>query len=322
MSLRDKILQMLRGQNDSVSGERIRRALKVSRTAVWKQIEVLRREGYQIESSPKRGYRMVEEPDRLSESEILSAGALEGEFLRIKILEETDSTNQNALELGLKDAPEGTVILAEKQRAGRGRLGRIWESPSHRNLYLSVILRPNLPPSSVSPITLVAGIACHQALSRFIKTGLRLKWPNDLWVDSRKIGGILTEMEAEQDKVHLVVVGIGLNINSRPEDFSPELRPLATSIAIETQKKHSRSQVAGLLLSSLFQHYRTFLKEGFDGMRRKWEELSRMRGAKVKVDEGDRAFEGVCEGLDENGFLLVKTPSRLERVVAGDVSWI
>ena len=322
MGLKDKILKILREEKGFVSGEAIRQTLKVSRTAVWKQIETLREEGHEIESSPNRGYRMIQEADKLSEPEILKVKGLQDLPLKIKILEETDSTNRVATDLALEGAPEGTIVLAERQSAGRGRLGRVWESPSHKNLYLSVVLKPPIPPAATLPITLVAGIACYEALKPELSEALNLKWPNDLWVQGKKIGGILTDMEAEQDQVRFIILGIGVNVNAESGDFSKELQPLATSLRMETGRTSSRSQIAGRVLERLFHHYRRFVKEGFSALKETWETYARMKGRAVRVEEGDRTFEGTVNGLNPDGFLLVKTPAGTERVVAGDVFWI
>jgi BirA family biotin operon repressor/biotin-[acetyl-CoA-carboxylase] ligase len=271
---------------------------------------------------------MAEENDGFSESEILSlTGAGGSPPLQVTVLPETDSTNDEAQRRARQGAPEGTVIFAEKQTSGRGRLNRRWESPEKKNIYASILLRPALLPSITPQITLIAGIACYEALEPFLKPAqgssfLRLKWPNDLWVHAKKIGGILTEMETHNDSVDFIVVGIGLNVNAGPEDFSEALRPIATSLRIETGSFQSRSAIVADLLLSFFRIYRSFLKNGFEALRKKWESYSRMQGRKVKVQENQRSYEGVCEGLDENGFLLVRTPAGVEKVIAGDVMWV
>jgi BirA family biotin operon repressor/biotin-[acetyl-CoA-carboxylase] ligase len=263
----------------------------------------------------------------LSEEKIYDAFVAAGGSLSLqtRILSETTSTNEVLFDLARKGAREGSVVFAEKQTAGRGRLNRVWESPEAKNLYVSILLRPLLPPPVAPQITLMAGVACYEALQPLFggqrDKSLRLKWPNDLWVASKKIGGILTEMEAKKGKVDFIVVGIGINVNSASTDFSEDLRPLATSLSIETGDFHDRSTLAGLLLSSFFKNYAAFLKNGFDVIRKKWDSHSRMKGARVKIREKDRDLEGICEGLDEKGFLLVKTSSGTVTVIAGDVMW-
>jgi len=270
---------------------------------------------------------MIDANDGLSESEIRAVvGAHSGAPLRFEILSETDSTNSHTFGRGEQGALEGLVVFAERQSAGRGRLNRAWESPGGKNIYTSLLLRPPLSPSTAPQITLVAGVACYEALRNYVgarqAAPLRLKWPNDLWVGLKKIGGILTELKASGDRVDFVVVGIGLNINADVADFSEGLLPIATSLLLETGKTHSRSQMAGGLLQSFFQNYDDFLKNGFEPIRKKWEAYSKMGGTKVKVAESGRTFEGICQGLDEEGYLLVRTSSGVEKVVAGDVSWI
>jgi BirA family biotin operon repressor/biotin-[acetyl-CoA-carboxylase] ligase len=257
--------------------------------------------------------------EKLSESKILTAAQASLQPLQIKIFEEMGSTNQEAFQLAKIGAPEETVIFAEKQTAGRGRLDRKWESPAYKNLYFSIILRPSISPELAPQLTLVAGLALYEALSSLGLKGLRLKWPNDVWIGSKKVAGILTEMEAEAGKVHFVVIGIGLNVNSTLEDFSKEVASLATSLLIETGKEHSRSEIAGKILTSFFNGYRSYLKNGFSVVKPKWEKAAYMKGERVRVSETDRSFVGICEGLDEMGALLVKSDSQVERVITGDV---
>ncbi len=288
---------------------------------------------------------MTAQTQKLSVSEIQSAyqTALREKApfpLYLKIYEEVASTNSEAFQAAKNGAPEGTLFLAESQSAGRGRLKRTWESPPYKNLYLSVILRPPLPIASASQLTLVAGLACYEALQPFFQEDvtlpltpsprgrgpggggkLKLKWPNDLWVHSKKIGGILSEMDTTAEKLNFVVIGIGLNINAQEKDFSKNLQKVATSLLMETHQTHSRSQIAGLVLYSFFKNYELYLQEGFENSRKKWEDCSQMKGQKVKVQETNRSFEGICEGLDPSGSLLVKAGNHVEQVLAGDVIW-
>ncbi len=261
----------------------------------------------------------------LSENEILkSVGEVELKRLplHLHLLPETGSTNQVAFELAQKGAPEGTVVLADSQTGGKGRLDRKWESPPGKNVYLSFVLRPKISPALAPQLTLVAGIACYQTLESFISKGLWLKWPNDLYVTSKKIGGILTEMSARASSLDFVIVGIGLNLNSSLSDFSEEVRSVATSLFLESQTQCSRSEVTGRLLSFLIRDYQRYLTQGFSWVRQEWEECSQMKGQKIWVEEGSQKYEGVCEGLDEEGFLVMKTETETKKILAGDVTQV
>ena len=188
---------------------------------------------------------------------------------RIEYYEELESTNTEALRLALEDAPEGTVVIADGQSEGRGRLDRIWESPPSMNLYLSVVLRPDIPAASASLIPLAVGVAVADLISRYCPGRVRLKWPNDVLLDGRKICGILTEMRTRADRVHFIIVGIGVNINMRKLDFSREIRETATSLRIGTECEIERLDVAIRLFEFLERWYRIFLSGGQDHIREK-----------------------------------------------------
>lgn len=260
--------------------------------------------------------------EKLNESIICSALNPAPPGFQVKILEETKSTNLAAREWAQKGAPEALVLMAEKQSEGKGRLDRTWESPAYKNIYLSIVLRPSIPPEKAPQFNLVAGLAAYRTIAQFAPKGLRLKWPNDLWSGSKKMGGILTEMEIKADgKIDYVIVGVGLNINADTSDFSPALQKIATSLKIESSEEYSRSKIAGLFLNEFFNLYQQYLKEGLSPFQYEWENCAQMKDKKVKVDLGDRSFEGTCLGLDANGYLLVDVEGKKETVVAGDVNW-
>ncbi len=220
-----------------VSGQALAGRLGLSRSAVWKRIAALREAGYVLDSEPSKGYRLLSSPDRLSGLEVGSLEESTPLAGPIRHFEEVGSTNAEALALAAGGAPEGTLVIAEAQRAGRGRLGRRWESPAGRNLYLSVILRPPTPPSETPPVTLLASVAVAETLKEDYGLEVRIKWPNDVLAEGRKISGILVEMSAEADRVHHLVLGIGVNLNILSEDLPPELREIAASVRVLAGEK-------------------------------------------------------------------------------------
>lgn len=241
---------------------------------------------------------------------------------QIEVLEETTSTNDYAHQIARKGASEGHIVIAEKQTAGKGRLDRTWESPAYKNLYLSIILRPDLSPEKTPQFNLVAGLAAFRCFKQLAPHGLQLKWPNDLLLKGKKVGGILTEMEITPDgKVDYMVVGVGLNINADLEDFSPGLQKTVGSLKIETQEIYPRSEIAGMFLNEFFTLYRHYLQSGFSAFQFEWENASQMKGKKVSVQDSGRSFEGQCMGIDANGYLIVDSKGVKETIVAGDVTW-
>jgi BirA family biotin operon repressor/biotin-[acetyl-CoA-carboxylase] ligase len=240
---------------------------------------------------------------------------------RLHLLAEVDSTNRLALRLAREGAPEGTVVLADLQSAGRGRLKRDWQSPPGCNLYTSLVLRPAIAPANAAGITLMAGVAAAEAVLAFCPAGVGLKWPNDVRIGGRKVCGILAETRLSGATLVAVVVGIGLNVNIARADFDPVHRESATSLREETGKEQSREKVALLLYACLERWYETFLREGFAPVRRRWLALSEMEGRRIRVLFHDEVREGRVAGIDHDGALLLADgPGALLRITAGDAT--
>ena len=238
---------------------------------------------------------------------------------RIEYYEELESTNTEALRLALENAPEGTVVIADAQSEGRGRLDRIWESPPSLNLYLSVVLRPDIPAAASSLIPLMVGVAVADIISKYGPGQVRLKWPNDVLIDGKKICGILTEMRTKADRVHFIIVGIGVNINMRKLDFPRGIRETATSLRILTECELDRIDVAIRLFESLERWYRIFLSGGEAAIREKWLQYAELIGKRIEVVFKSDTQRGTVAGLDENGALLLEGETGVQQVLAGDV---
>jgi BirA family biotin operon repressor/biotin-[acetyl-CoA-carboxylase] ligase len=238
---------------------------------------------------------------------------------RIEYHEELESTNTEALRLAMENAPEGTVVIADAQSEGRGRLDRIWESPPSLNLYLSVVLRPDIPAVSASLIPLAVGVTVAEVISKYCPGRVRLKWPNDVLVDGRKICGILTEMRTKADRVHFIIAGIGVNLNMRKLDFPREIRETATSLRIGTECEIDRLDVAVRLFENLERWYRIFLSGGEAAIREKWLQYAEIIGKRIEVVFKSDTQRGIVVGLDENGALLLEGETGVQQVLAGDV---
>ena len=304
--------------DEFVSGEAISDKLGLSRAAVWKHVNALRGHGYRIDAIPARGYRLVEIPDRLTPLELRPLLATHDLGQVLHCFEEVASTSDVARQLAEEGAAHGEAVIAERQTAGRGRRGRTWASPAGKNLYLSVVLRPDLPPQRAPELTLVASVAlCDVVRQAGVEAGI--KWPNDVLAGGRKLAGILTELAAEPEAVHWVVLGMGVNLNARTEDFPEELRDRATSLAIERGQPAPRALFTAALLTRLEEWLDRHAAEGFAPVRLAWKERSATLGHEVRVEVEGREVVGVAEDLDEAGALLVRCGRRLERVMAGDV---
>jgi BirA family biotin operon repressor/biotin-[acetyl-CoA-carboxylase] ligase len=303
-----------------VSGERISEKLGISRAAVWKHVEHLRAAGYRIEAQRAGGYRLTGAPDRLLPREIARRLTTARFGRRIAHWEETDSTNIQAARLAREGAPEGTIAVAERQTHGRGRMGRGWVSPAHVNLYASFVLRPTLPPSDAPQIALAAAVAVARALEPLAPGMVGIKWPNDCLLDGRKAVGILTEMSAELDRVHWVVLGIGVNLNGGARAFPPELSEIATSVRLATGQRVDRVAFAASLCGEIEAIYDRLLLRGFRSLVDDWQAYSVLTGRDVTVDCAGRVVSGRVRGLDDGGHLVLATAGGEERIVAGDVS--
>jgi len=316
----DKLLHLL-GKNATVvvPGPKIASEIGVTRSTVWVWIERLRGLGVEITGHPSSGYQLEKLPDILVPS-LLRAELGDSEIGR-KIVHyfRTESTNSDALKLAAKGAPHGTVVLAEEQTAGRGRFGRVWYSERSSGIYSSTILRPPLPPAAAPVLTLMAGIAAHQAVHQTTGFPVDIRWPNDLLVNGKKVCGILTEMNAELDRLHAVVLGIGINVNHR--EMPAELKGTATSLRIEGRKTYSRAQILASLLKELERYYRLLLDRGSAAIVDAWSAASSFtRGRQVRVTAGTGEFLATTDGLEPTGALRVRrADGRQESLVAGEV---
>jgi len=303
-----------------ISGGRIAREIGVSRSTVWRWVQRLRELGVKVKGRPATGYFLEKVPDILTPDMLRQRlkGSLFGR--RIYHFFKTDSTNRVAMELGHAGEAEGAVVLAEEQTKGRGRMGRSWQSERAAGIYVTLLLRPKLAPVQAPLLTMMAGLSAHAAVEAVTGLAVDLKWPNDLMIHGKKLGGILTEMHAEPAQVRFVIVGIGLNVNQ--ESFSSELAPIATSLRIETGKQQSRLELLVRLLREFESDYNRLLREGVTSIVTKFEGLSSYaKGKRVQVTNGAESYAGVTAGLAPDGLLQVKRDDgKLVTVLAGDVT--
>ncbi len=317
--MKNLILHKLKEKQAYVSGEELSNSLGVSRTAVWKHINELRKEGYIIESSSKKGYMLVGSPDILDKRELVIQ---EGQQIGRELFhfDEIDSTNNYAKKVANEGCPHGTVIVAERQTLGRGRVGRQWQSDNSCGLWFSTVVRPDLEPERVQIITLAAAIAVVEGIKGELGINCGIKWPNDIILDSSKLGGILTELSAEPGHVNYVVVGIGINVNQNLSDFDTDLQNKATSIYINTGKKYSRVRLLGSILSSFEKIYSTFLKGRAEEIIDRWNRYSVTVGKEVKIVSKDIEYIGTAQSIASDGKLVVKCKDgRTINVSAGEV---
>ena len=323
--MRQTIIEMLRSTGDKfLSGEEIALKLGISRAAVWKHIQKLKSSGYAITSRERCGYKFKDAPDLLLANEVKDGLNTQVIGKQIYYYPSTESTNGEAKVLAYRNAPDGTVTVAEEQTGGRGRLNRHFYSPRGKGIWFSMVLRPNLVPSDAPKCTLMAAVAIARAMKRF-DLRAQIKWPNDLMYDGRKMVGILTELSAEMSRITYIVLGVGINVNITREEFPPELRDIATSLSEMSGQNVSRIKFFRAVLEEFDKLYVEILsdpKRGFVRVLDEWREFNVTLNKKVRVitSVSGEYFQGIARDIDADGALLVETKNGFERVFAGDVS--
>ncbi len=315
-----RILELLRRQEGFLSGEDIGRELSITRAAVWKGIKKLREEGYEIEAVTNRGYRLTNPETMYNKRELEQGLKTKTMGQSIYFYEETDTTNNRARELALEGAPEGTLVVAEKQTAGRGRRGKVWESPLGTGIWMSLVLRPQIMPAEASVLTLLCGLATAEAIEAETGLSAGIKWPNDILINGKKAVGILTEMDCEMSEVHFVIPGIGINVNTA--SFPPEIADIATSLYLECGKTVSRRRLVHKVLERLEEHYKTFLRTGsFTAMLEDYRKHCITLGKEVHVLGREPFFAEALDITPEGELLVRRADNGKEEVVfSGEVS--
>ncbi|MGI6550830.1 MAG: biotin--[acetyl-CoA-carboxylase] ligase [Syntrophomonadales bacterium] len=322
MSLQKDVLRILyNNQGQWMTEASLSRILRVPAEMIGDLIQGLCTDGYQVEKSLDKGYRLINQDSLLPEE--VSRGLMSDIFGRKGYFyyPEIDSTNNRALELAAEGYPEGTVVVAETQTAGRGRRGRTWHSPARHGIYLSVILRPPLPVREVPRVSLLVGVAVAETLEAEYDLPARVKWPNDILVNHRKIAGILSEVvTSPQQGVDYIVTGIGLNINNPLEDFPPDLRTDPTSVMAERDTPVSRVRILQGLLMRLESRYYQLLAGDWGGILKKGKDLSMVLGQEIKFDTPGGLAAGRAVDIDNDGFLLVQDEKgKTHTVMSGEV---
>ncbi len=317
-----KILAALRASPDGVSGAQLAEQLAISRAAVWARMDELRQVGYDIEASPHFGYKLISSPDALHADDLFARlGKTRVVGRDIQVFERTTSTNDVVEKLARDGVKEGAVVFAESQTKGRGRLGRIWQSPTRKGLWFSVLLRPDMRLQETTQLTVISATALQRAFKAVACVSAEIKWPNDLLIGGKKVAGILTEMSAEVDRVRHVIIGIGVDVNQDANELAGELRHTATSLKIAAGGEICRAELATEILRELDADYARVCAGKFPEVADEWETACVTIGKNVTVHVGDRKFRGRAEALDDDGALLVRTEhGHLERIIGGDVT--
>ena len=329
--MKTKILNVLRKSDGYVSGQALCNMLGVSRTAVWKVINQLKEEGYVIEAVQNKGYHITQYPDILTSSEIMSqltcvdTGSTTGIIREVVYYDETDSTNNEAKRAAERDnAADGTLYITESQTGGRGRRGRNWVSPAGSGIWMSLLLRPDISPVNASMLTIVAAMAVQEAIHKVLTEDghdaeCRIKWPNDIVLNKKKVCGILTEMSAEMDYIHYVVIGMGINVNTT--EFDDSIKATASSLYLETGDHLKRSRIVATFSESFAKYYDTFVKtQNLAGLKEGYNSMLVNKGGDVKAIYADKEIVGKALGINDEGELIIKTDECEKIIRTGEVS--
>lgn len=324
---REILLKLRKSPLEYISGEHLSTVLGVSRTAIWKVINELKEEGYVIESSSKKGYRLSLTSDVLNSFEISEELKTKALGRNVVYLDRIDSTNNYAKKIALEGCEEGTLVVADYQTCGRGRLGRDWNSPDKKGVWMSLVLRPDIPFEEVQIITLAASVAVVQALYDVAQIEAGIKWPNDIIICGKKVCGILVEMNMEIDRINFLVLGIGLNVNQEKDDFSQELLEKAVSLKMHveetsnSQKILKRNELIAAILLKFEEIYDKVKSGAFEDIISEWKKYSATLGKEVNITYKNEQYRGVAEDITKDGKLIVKCEDgTVKEVFSGEIS--
>lgn len=315
----EKIIKALKVQDKFVSGEQLSKSLGITRAALWKKIKTLREKGFRIDAVSAKGYKITKSPEfSIEELNTLITDTI---WKEIFFFEDIDSTNTTAMELAEKGFTHGVVVLADSQSKGKGRRGRIWFSPSKSSIYMSVILNPGIEPKDATLLTLLAAIACAQAIRNTTGLDIKIKWPNDITLNGKKLGGILTEIKSDTEKIAFAVIGIGININIAPEKFPVDIKAIATSISEHTGATHSRTLIIAEILKNIERWYNAMAKGEYQTIISGWKKLTSTLGKRVSINANQKTITGFAEDIDNDGALILKLDSgSTAKINSGDLT--
>lgn len=320
-NVRQALLDAFRNANDEyISGEKLAQQLGCSRTAIWKHIEELKKDGFQVEAVRKKGYLLKEPSHKLSADEIYLGLQTKKIGRTIHFHETVSSTQQIAKELALNGAEHGTIVVCDEQKEGRGRMVRKWHSPKGTGIWISIIIRPEIPLQKTPQLTLLTAVAVLQSIREETNLDVKIKWPNDLLVNGRKVCGILTELQAEENRVESVIIGIGINVNQNEDDFPSELQNKATSLKIEKNQKVNRASLIQKLLLQMELLLNRYLEEGFEPIKKMWETNAVSIGKSITARTLQGNYTGLALGINDEGVLLLqKSDGEIIEIYSADI---
>jgi BirA family transcriptional regulator, biotin operon repressor / biotin---[acetyl-CoA-carboxylase] ligase len=306
-NIREELLTLFCNcEEDFISGQALSEKLNCTRTAIWKHIEELRKEGYSIEAVQKKGYRLISRPDRFTEDTIKYG--LTTKYLGQNLIayDKVTSTQKLAYQFAQEGVNDGTIVIAEEQTLGKGRLDRAWHSPAGTGIWMSMIIRPKLLPHQAPQLTLLTAVAIVRAIENHLNIDCEIKWPNDILIGGKKAVGILTELHADPDRINSVIIGIGINVNTKENDFPDELKQIATSLTIAKGEEVNRVSLVQAILVSFENLYENYLTHGFEMIKLLWESYSTSIGKEIVARTLHGSIKGYAKGITSEGVLMLE----------------
>lgn len=322
-STRNRLIALLsENKNQYISGQRLSEILGISRNSVWKHMKELEKDGYVIEGVPRKGYRILQLPEKVSENTV--KWGLNTEWLGKSIIHKTSTSSTQLLihQAAQEGAPHGTIAIADEQTKGRGRMNREWHSTPEKGMWLSLLLRPEILPQQAPQLTLLTATVLAEIIEQHTELKPLIKWPNDILINKRKAAGILTEMQAEQDVIQYIVIGIGFNINHTSEDLPEDIERKASSLKIETGKDWPVNDFVQYFLEAFEAAYDRYISHGFPEVKKKWESYGFKIGEKIKIATIKDTKEVTFQGIAEDGALLILDQNGVQsKMYSGEINW-
>ena len=321
ISIKEKILsQLINAKGEPVSGQKLADELHISRTMIWKHLKSIEEDGYVIEAIKKKGYVLQSIPDLVIPEQIIPNLKTKQLGRTIEYYTTCESTQIIAADKAREAAPHGTVVIAEEQTDGRGRLDRSWNSTANKGIWMSVIIRPAISPQFAAQFTLVSAVAITQAIQEVTNLTPEIKWPNDILINGKKVTGILTELQADMDIVHSIIIGIGVNVNQELSAFEESIQKTATSLKIENGEEIDRSLLVAKILYYLEKYGELYVENGFKPIKILWESHNCTIGKRIRATTLQETLEGVALGITNDGVLEIKLDSgEIRGVYSADI---
>lgn len=312
--------RLLSGNGEPISGQQLADEFGLSRTAIWKHIKELETDGFVIETIKKKGYILVSSPDSIQAAKVEQYLTSTRFGRTIHYFEQCPSTQPIAHQYAQGNAPDGTIVVCEEQTAGRGRMARPWKSSRGKGIWMSVIIRPEIPPMKAPQFTLIAAVAVTRAIEDIADVRAEIKWPNDLLINGKKCTGILTELQADVDRVQAIILGIGVNVNQDLEDFPEDIQHIATSIKMITGVPVDRAHLVARILHYLEIYSDMYVEHGFKPLKILWESYSGTLGRRIKAVMVHQQIEGTALGITNDGVLQVQTDDgQIHEIYSADI---